>query len=158
ALFKIDDARKMRHFALVVFVSILAAASAQAQLHGHGGPVRAVAVSADGQSAISGSFDMSAIRWSLTRNAADQVLRFHESAVNAAASIDNNRQATGGEDGKVAVWRSGNPVPERTFNGHTAPIVSLVVSPDGNTIASASWDRSIRLWPLTGGTVRVLRG
>ena len=38
---------------------------ADAQLRGHGGPVRALAISADGTHAISGSFDTSAIRWSL---------------------------------------------------------------------------------------------
>jgi cytochrome c len=144
---------------VLAFLAImLASGAAEAQLRGHGGPVRAVAVSPDGASAISGSFDTSAIRWSMQKNAADQVLRFHESAVNAVAFIDKERQATGGEDGKIAIWKNGNPAPERTFEGHTAPIVSLTVSPDGNTIASASWDRSIRLWPLNGGGPRTLNG
>jgi cytochrome c len=148
----------MARLLLVSFALALAPASADAQLRGHGGPVRAVAVSPDGLSAISGSFDSSAIRWSLPRNAADQVLRFHESAVNAVAIIGPDRQVTGGEDGKIAVWRSGKSVPERIFEGHTAPIVSLAVSPDGAMIASASWDRSVRLWPLLGGEARVLNG
>ena len=120
--------------------------------------MRAVAVSADGKSAITGSFDTSAIRWSFERNAAEQVLRFHESAVNAVAILKDGRLATGGEDGKIAIWKPGEPVPAQTFEGHTAPIVSLAVSPDGNTIASASWDRTIRLWPLAGGAPRVLEG
>src|SRR4051794_21874587 len=59
----------------------LAAPTAHAQLRGHGGPVRTLAISSDGGSAISGSFDSSAIRWSLDRNAAEQVLQFHVSAV-----------------------------------------------------------------------------
>jgi cytochrome c len=137
---------------------LLVAVPAQAQLRGHGGPVRAVAVGSDGQTAITGSFDSSAIRWSLARNAAEQVLRFHESAVNAVAIVDAGRQATGGEDGKIAIWRNGNPLPERSFEGHTAPIVSLAVSPDGKWLASASWDRTIRLWPLAGGEPRTLEG
>jgi cytochrome c len=143
---------------LISLALILTSASAHGQLRGHGGPVRAVAVSADGLSAISGSFDGSAIRWSLTRNVADQVLRFHESSVNAVAIVGRDRYATGGEDGRIAIWRQGSPVPERTFEGHTAPIVSLAVSPDGSMIASASWDRTIRLWPLAGGEARVLKG
>jgi cytochrome c len=129
-----------------------------AQLRGHGGPVRAVAVSPDGSAGLSGGFDTSAIRWSFVRNAADQVLRFHESAVNAVVFIGPDRQATGGEDGKIAIWKNGNPTPERTFEGHTAPIVALALSPDGNTLASASWDRTIRLWPVNGGEPRVLTG
>ena len=57
----------------VLELASLALTSAQAQLRGHGGPVRALAVSSDGQIAVSGSFDSSAIRWSLTRDAAEQV-------------------------------------------------------------------------------------
>ena len=64
----------LRFFLALLIVEVLAAtsASAQAPLRGHGGPVRAVAISNDGQSALSGSFDTSAIRWSLTRDAAEQ--------------------------------------------------------------------------------------
>ena len=51
--------------ALVVVPALLAASLAHAQLRGHGGPVRAIAVSPDGATAVSGSFDSSAIRWSL---------------------------------------------------------------------------------------------
>ena len=55
----------MRSKILLAFLlSALAIDPVQAQLRGHGGPVRAVAVSPDGKSAISGSFDSSAIRWS----------------------------------------------------------------------------------------------
>jgi cytochrome c len=148
--------RVLHWLALIMF--LLVAGAAQAQLRGHGGPVRAVAVAADGQTAISGSFDTSAIVWSLSRNAAQQVLRFHESAVNAVAILPGGRFVTGGEDGKVAIWRRGEPQPHRMFEGHTAPIVALAVSPDGGTIASASWDRTIRLWPVESGEPRELKG
>jgi cytochrome c len=147
----------MRSVWFLVFV-ILLIAPASAQLRGHGGPVRSVAVSPDGKTAISGSFDTSAIRWSLERNTAIQVLRFHESAVNAVVILKDDRPATGGEDGRIAIWQPDQPAPALTFQGHTAPIVSLAVSPDGATLASASWDRTIRLWPLAGGEPRVLEG
>lgn len=143
---------------LLLFLALIGGIRvAEAQLRGHGGPVRAVAVSPDGQSAISGSFDTSAIRWSLSKNSAEQVLRFHESAVNAVAVLRDGF-ATGGEDGKIALWMAGNPMPVRTMEGHTAPIVALTLSPDGETLASASWDHTIRLWSLKGGEPRIMKG
>jgi cytochrome c len=144
--------------ATVALAMLAAGSPASAQLRGHGGPVRAVAVSPDGSAAISGSFDSSAIRWSLARNAAEQVLRFHESAVNAVAVLRDGRIVTAGEDGRIAIWNAGEPRPATVLDGHTAPIAALAVSPDGATVASASWDRTIRLWPVTGGAPRVLEG
>ena len=148
----------MRRALSVCALLFLAIHPAHAQLRGHGGPVRAVAVSADGKIAMSGSFDASAIRWSLERNAAERVLRFHESAVNAVAMLADGRFVTAGEDGRIAVWTAGAAQPSAVFKGHEAPIVSLSVSPDGATLASGSWDRTIRLWPLNGGAPRVLEG
>jgi cytochrome c len=129
-----------------------------AQLRGHGGPVRALAVSSDGQTAVTGSFDSTAIRWSLSRNAAEQVLRFHADAVNAVVLFRDGRAATAGADGKIAIWTPGNTQPDVVLEGHSAPIAALALSPDGSMLASASWDLTVRLWPLAGGVPRVLDG
>jgi cytochrome c len=136
----------------------LAFGAAQAQLRGHGGPVRALAISPDGIHAVSGSFDTSAIRWSLARNAAEQVLRFHDGAVNAVAYAKDGRIVTAGADAHVAIWTPGHQQPDRILDGHTGPIASVAVSSDGAILASASWDSTIRLWPLDGGETRVLEG
>jgi cytochrome c len=148
-------------FRILVAVTLLlplASGLAQAQLRGHGGPVRALAISPDGTQAVSGSFDTSAIRWSLTRNAAEQVLRFHDGAVNAVVLLRDGRIATSGEDARIAIWRPGEPQPVTVLTGHEAPVVALAVSPDGTTLASASWDHTARLWPLAGGAPRVIAG
>ena len=141
-----------------LLVILLGMTTALAQLRGHGGPVRALAISSDGQTAISGSFDSTAIRWSLTRNAAEQVLRFHADAVNAVVLLRDGRAATAGADGRIAIWTSGSAEPDAVLEGHTAPIAALAVSPDGATLASVSWDQTVRLWPLAGGVPRVLEG
>jgi cytochrome c len=145
---------------LLALTLLLALASglAQAQLRGHGGPVRALAISPDGTQAVSGSFDTSAIRWSLVRNAAEQVLRFHDGAVNAVVFLRDGRIATSGEDARIAIWRPGEPQPATVLTGHEAPVVALALSPDGTTLASASWDHTARLWPLAGGAPRVIEG
>jgi cytochrome c len=147
-----------KHLCLGLLLCPLALSPAHAQLRGHGGPVKALAISPDGTYAISGSFDTSAIRWSLSRNTAEQVLRFHDGAVNAVAYLKDGRVVTAGADAHIAVWTAGQPRPDKVFDGHTGPVSNLAVSPDGSVIASASWDRTIRLWPVSGGTVRVLEG
>jgi len=129
-----------------------------AQLRGHGGAVRALAISADGLHAISGSFDTSAIRWSLSRNVAEQVMRFHDGPVNAVALLNDGRIVTAGGDAHIAIWTAGKQSPDRVLDGHAGPIAALAVSRDGKTLASASWDRTVRLWPLAGGLSRVLEG
>src|ERR1700687_3537371 len=140
----------MRRLAIAACSALLLSPlGVQAQLRGHGGPVRGLAISPDGNTAISGSFDQTAIVWSLRRNAAEQVLRFHDGAVNAAVLLKDGA-ATGGEDGRIAIWRWGREEPDAVLEGHSAPIVALGVSPDGRSIASASWDHTVRVWPLGG--------
>ena len=143
---------------VLICLLLLGAFPAQAQLRGHGGPVRALALSPDGATAVSGSFDTSAIIWSLETNTARQVLRFHDGAVNAVALLPGGRMATASADGRIALWNAGETQPRTVLAGHTAPIVALAVSPDGKTLASASWDRTVRLWSLAGGAPRVLEG
>src|SRR5579871_6809570 len=143
---------------LLICLLLLSALPAQAQLRGHGGPVRALALSSDGETAVSGSFDTSAIIWSLKTNTARQVLRFHDGAVNAVALLPDGGIATASADARIALWHAGETQPRTVLEGHAAPIVALAVSPDGKTLASASWDRTVRLWPLAGGAPRVLEG
>ncbi|MDD1533188.1 hypothetical protein C7U89_07745 [Bradyrhizobium sp. WBOS4] len=125
---------------------------------GHGGPIRALAVSPDGEELLSGSFDTSAIHWSLRTESAEQVLRYHADGVNAVALLKDRRMITAGADARIAVWTAGRPQPDRVLEGHAAPIVALAVSPDGSLLASASWDRTVRLWSLSDGTSRLLEG
>ena len=157
-------ASRLRWSRTLVLCAVIAGAFAagrepiHAQLRGHGGAVRALAISADGLHAISGSFDTAAIRWSLSRNVAEQVMRFHDGPVNAVALLKDGRIVTAGGDAHIAIWTAGKQSPDRVLDGHTGPIAALAVSPDGNTLASASWDRTVRLWPLAGGPSRVLEG
>jgi cytochrome c len=146
------------HTMVIATMLAFGSGAADAQLAGHGGPVRAIAVSNDGNSVLSGSFDTSAIRWSLKAESAEQVLRFHSDAVNAAAFLKDGRMATAGADARIAIWTPGRQQPDQILDGHRAPIVSLAVSPDGARLASASWDHTVRVWSLADGTQQVLEG
>ena len=109
--------------------AVLGLAPAHAQLRGHGGPIRALAISADGMTVLSGSFDTSAIRWSLRYNLAEQVLRLHESAVNAVAILNDGRGVTGGADALIGIWTPGKPVPDAILRGHEGPMSRLRCRP-----------------------------
>ncbi|MBK3421782.1 WD40 repeat domain-containing protein, partial [Methylobacterium ajmalii] len=146
--------RLLRLALLALAVALPAASRAEMPMRGHGGPVRALAVTPDGARALTGSFDQSAILWSLDDGTALRVLRFHEGAVNAAAWLPDGGMLTGAEDGRVALWRAG-PEPERVLTRHAGPVTGLAVSPDGRRVASSAWDGTARVTPLDGGSVLV---
>jgi cytochrome c len=144
-------------FSLLCFLTLPSPSSLAAELRGHGGPVRAIAVTADGATAVTGSFDTAVILWSLADGRARQVLRFHDGQVNAVAVLPDGRFASAGADGRIALWRPGEATPV-VLEGHLGPVAALAVSPDGGWLASAAWDATVRLWPLAGGVPRVLSG
>lgn len=144
---------------IVLALALASAGCAGAQeLRGHGGPVRAAAVSADGATALTGSFDQSAILWDLARGSAVRVLRVHQGAVNAAVAVNGIGFATGGEDGRIALWRGDAPEPARVIAAHRGPVAALAISPGGQHLASASWDGTVRVTGLADGGERVLEG
>lgn len=153
-------ARALPLFAVAAALHAGLAAPLRAQdLRGHGGPVRALAVSPDGKTAISGSFDQSAILWTLDSGRAKAILRAHDGAVNAVAALPDGRFATAGEDGRIALWPAQDDTPLRMSRVHKAPIAGLAVSPDGAALASAGWDGQARVTAVSDGRlIRTLAG
>ena len=100
----------MRQYASILILSmgvLCSAGPAEAQLRGHGGPVRAVAISARRSAHGLRQFRYgSIILWSLPTSLAEQVLRFHEGAVNAVVFLKDGRIATSGEDASIAIGSS----------------------------------------------------
>ena len=97
---------------------VVAALPVRAQLVGHGGMVKGVAVSSDWTRVASAGFDYSVMLWDLQAAAAVSLMHGHEAAVNAVAfTPDGLRVVSGGDDGKVLLWRLGQEVPERVMSG-----------------------------------------
>ena len=122
-------------------------------LKGHGGPIMDIAVSSSGQVATA-SFDNAVGLW---EGKSPLWLDGHEAAVGAVVFAGDGRVVSGGDDYAVRLWSPGNHEPVE-LGRHTAKVVGLAVSPDGQTVAAASWDARIGLWPVDGGEPRFLTG
>jgi WD40 repeat protein len=54
--------------------------------------------------------------------------------------------------------RSSNGILLKTIRGHSDAVASVTFSPTQKLLASASYDKSIKLWSLDAPTLPVLRG
>ena len=53
--------------------------------------------------------------------------------------------------GELLIWDASNGELVRSIRGHDGPLTAVAYSPDGKTIATSSWDRTVKLWdPETG--------
>jgi WD40 repeat protein len=87
-----------------------------ATLHGHNGPVWAVALSGDGRLLASGSWDGRAKLWEASSGQLLATLHGHTGPVtDVALSGDGGLLASGGEDGTVRLWEAGNGTCLRTL-------------------------------------------
>lgn len=126
---------------------------ADGNLVGHGGPIKAIAISQDGRAALTGSFDYSMMLWDLTGAAPRRSWRLdHDGAVNAVLFLPGSgrsfRAVSASDDGAIVLSALEGAQSRQLAHqkAHTSKIVALAASEDGRRIASASWDRTARLW------------
>ncbi len=61
--------------------------------------------------------------------------------------------AMGSRRGGARVWRDGGKILNLTWQAHTAAVQALAFSPDEQTLATGSWDGTIKLWNLENGAL-----
>src|SRR4028119_1285081 len=101
-------------------------------LEGHSNSVNAVAVTADGKRAISGSSDNTLKIWDLTTGKEEVTLKGHNHWVNAVAVTEDGKRAiSGSSDNTLKVWDLTTRDEQFTLTGHSDSVNAVAVTEDG---------------------------
>jgi WD40 repeat protein len=75
-------------------------------------------------------------------------------AITAVASDRNGRYwAAASRRGEIRIWEENGRNLHRVWRAHANMLWTMAFSPDGNTLASGSWDGHIKLWEVASGTL-----
>ncbi len=119
----------------------------------HSGRITAAALSADGNTAVTGAWNGVFGLWSLRDG--EVVSSFHESGagtLNGVALLADDRVvATGGREGRLALWDRTRDT-TRVFEEQLgSTVTALVAGSSGRKLASGEGDGVVRVWQLVDG-------
>jgi WD40 repeat protein len=122
-------------------------------LVGHRYSITGVAMSEDGQIAVSASLDGTLKVWNLIRGIESITLMGHTDAIRAVAITPDGRLAVSASSDKtLKVWDIEHGKELITLKGHTTSVRAVSITPDGNIAISASFDGTIKIWDLKIGS------
>ncbi|KAK9056445.1 hypothetical protein SSX86_023806 [Deinandra increscens subsp. villosa] len=131
-----------------VHIVNIATGKVVSSLASHTDSIECIGLSASAPWAATGSMDKKLIIWDLQHSLARCTCE-HEEGVTCLTWLGATRYvATGCVDGKVRIWDSLSGECRKTLRGHTAPIQSLAMSPDGSHLLSASLDGTARVFEI----------
>ncbi|QIR35753.1 protein kinase [Tolypothrix sp. PCC 7910] len=122
--------------------------------------VNSLAISADGETLVSGSADKSIKIWNLKAGELKTTLTLHSNVVNSVAiSPDSKTVVSASKDGTIKIWNLPTGTLKATLPRSEARVNSVVISPDGQNLVSGGGDNKIKIWNLqTGELKNILNG
>jgi WD40 repeat protein len=124
-------------------------------LTGHTLSVTSVALTPDGRTAASGSFDKTLRVWDVATGRCRAILEGHWNAVMSVVLTADGRTAVSGSyDHALRVWDVATGRCRAILEGHTNGVVSVALTPDGRTAVSGSNDKTLRVWDVATGCCR----
>jgi WD40 repeat protein len=110
-----------------------------------------IAFTGDGSRAVTGSGDRAIKLWDLEKGRELRRFDGHSGTVYAVVlSSDDTRILSASLDGTARLWNLETGDEIASFLGHKGPVYSVAFGPDG-TVITGGIDRTIRIWPETGG-------
>lgn len=139
-------------------------------LQGHSQRVWSIAFSPEGQTLASSSEDQTIKLWDMATGNCYQTVQAHFQSVNTVTfSADGTRLASGGYDQIIRIWQLEPSKLEHStgshtrsllqlsqpclqaLQGHSGTLTALRFSPDGQRLASSSYDHQAKLWDVATG-------
>jgi WD40 repeat protein len=129
-----------------VTISDAASSESRQKLTGHTKGVLAIAISPDGNTTASGSYDSTVLLWDTQTAASKQVLKFTDLNDTYALAFSNNGKmlATGGDG--VRIWDPATGVQQQLFT--LKETSSVAFSPDDHLLAATSSQGTLTVWRL----------
>ncbi len=137
---------------LAVAAFSLIAASASADMIGHGGMIRSIAVSSETNRVLTASFDFSAKLWRFDEQTEILSLDRHDGPVNAVRFLPGGTRAISvGADGKTVVWSLDDGSVVAEYLDHEGRVMAVDVATDGQHFLSGGWDGRIVVRDVDSG-------
>jgi RNA polymerase sigma factor (sigma-70 family) len=128
-------------------------------LHGHASGVNSLAYSPDGSTLATAGLDRTSRLWNTIDGQLRATLDGHtdDGVYSVAVSPNGKWVASCGFDRTARVWDLVTGRMLGVLQGHREPVESVAFAPDG-MLATASWDRTIKLWDTSGTLIATLEG
>ena len=123
-------------------------------LQAHRSDISGVAIIDEEKKIITASYDGTCKLWDLSSYDVEKTLLKQKRRIRSmVATKDGSSAIIGLQNGEIINVNISNTREKTRFSGHSDLVSALSLDPSGQHLASASWDRTIRIWSLDEGIV-----